>query len=227
MTEPGAGSDLQGIKTHAVKKDGDWVLNGSKTYITNGGHSDTVIVVAKTGPKDAKAAHGISLFLVDTNLPGFSKGKLLKKMGMRAQDTCELFFDNVKVPQSALLGEENKGFYYLMQELPQERLLIGSMAVAASEAMFEWTRDWVKDRKAFGKTLGHLQTIRHKMAQLKMEIAQGRAFYDACLKKHHEGKLDTATASMCKAILTDLQFKVADECVQLHGGAGYMWEYPI
>eukprot|EP01006_Ploeotia_vitrea_P060781 TRINITY_DN76542_c0_g1_i1.p1 TRINITY_DN76542_c0_g1~~TRINITY_DN76542_c0_g1_i1.p1 ORF type:complete len:427 (-),score=56.77 TRINITY_DN76542_c0_g1_i1:74-1225(-) len=227
MTEPSAGSDLQGIKTNAVRKDGQWVINGSKTYITNGGNSDLAIVVAKTGDKGTKVAHGISLFLVDTNLPGFTKGNLLQKLGMKAQDTCELFFDNVTVPDSALLGEENKGFYYLMNELPQERLLIAGMAISACEAMYEWTREFVKDRKAFGRTIADLQTVKHRMADMKMQIAAGRSFYDDCLLRHNEGKLDSATASMAKAWLTDLQCKVADEGVQLHGGAGYMWEYPI
>eukprot|EP01011_Urceolus_sp_BLP5_P007415 TRINITY_DN7696_c0_g1_i1.p1 TRINITY_DN7696_c0_g1~~TRINITY_DN7696_c0_g1_i1.p1 ORF type:complete len:409 (+),score=74.49 TRINITY_DN7696_c0_g1_i1:59-1285(+) len=227
MTEPGAGSDLQGVRTNAVKNANGFVLNGSKTYITNGYMSDVVIVVAITDRSAKKIAHGISLFLVDATLPGFTKGTPLKKMGLKAQDTCELFFENVQLSPDALLGEENKGFYYLMQELPQERLLIGGMAIAAAEGMFEWTREWNTNRKLFGTTLSALPTTKHKMADLKTQIAVGRAFYDNCLLLHSQGNLDTATASMCKMWLTDLQCKVADECVQLHGGAGYMWEYDV
>lgn len=225
MTEPGAGSDLQGVRTNAVKDGDDYILNGSKTYITNGFHSDVVIVVAKTDAE--KGAHGISLFLVDANMPGFSKGKKLKKMGMRAQDTSELFFEDVRLPKSALLGKENHGFYYLMQELPQERLLIADMGLASAEAVFEQTRTYVNERKAFGKTLSALQTIRHKLAEVKTELAVARAFVDKTLELHNVGKLDSATASMAKYWVTDLQNKAISDCLQLHGGAGYMWEYPV
>jgi long-chain-acyl-CoA dehydrogenase len=168
MTEPGAGSDLAGMRTTA-KKDGDYyILNGSKTYITNGFQSDLVIVCAKTDT--TKGAKGISLFLVDTNTPGFKKGKKLNKIGMKAQDTSELFFEDVKLHKSALLGEENKGFIYLMTELPQERLLIADQAVASAEACYEWTRTFVKDRKAFGTTISSLQTVRHKLAEMKLVV---------------------------------------------------------
>lgn len=226
MTEPGAGSDLAGVRTTAEKdSNGDFILNGSKTYITNGAKADHIIVVAKTDT--SKGAHGISLLIVEEGMEGFNRGRKLKKLGLRAQDTSELFFDNVKVPAANLLGKENAGFYMLMDELPQERLLIADMAIAAAEANFEWTRDYVKNRKAFGKTLLNLQTIRHKLAELKTEICVGRAFADQCIELHSQGRLDSATASMAKYWLTDLQCKVADECVQLHGGAGFMWEYPI
>lgn len=225
MTEPGAGSDLQGMRTVAEKKGDDYVINGSKTFITNGYLSDLVIVCAKTDP--AKGAKGISLFLVETSTPGFKKGKLLQKMGMKAQDTAELFFEDMRVPKSALLGEEGKGFAYLMNELPQERLLIADQAIAACEAVFELTRSYVKERKAFGKPIGDLQTIRHKLAELKTEICIGRTFTDRCIELLNEKKLDNATASMAKYWLTDLQGKVTNSCVQLHGGWGYMWEFPV
>merc|ERR1719446_1684874 len=170
MSEPGAGSDLQGVMTNARKDGDDWILNGSKTFITNGWHADLVIVVAVTNPTAKTKAHGISLFLVEEGMPGFKKGKKLKKMGMKAQDTAELFFEDVRLPKSALLGKEGAGFMYLMEELPQERLLIADMGVAAAEACYEWTRDYVKQRKAFGKTLSNLQTIQHKLAEMKTDI---------------------------------------------------------
>ncbi|XP_028663926.2 long-chain specific acyl-CoA dehydrogenase, mitochondrial [Erpetoichthys calabaricus] len=227
MTEPGAGSDLQGVRTHAKKDGDDWILNGSKVFITNGWLSDVVIVVAVTDSKASAAAHGISLFLVENGMKGFIKGRKLEKIGLKAQDTSELFFEDVRLPAESLLGEPNKGFYYLMNELPQERLLIADMAIASSEFMFEETRNYVKQRKAFGKTIAHLQTIQHKLAELKTEICVGRAFIDSCLQLHAEGKLDSATASMAKYWASDLQNRVATQCVQLHGGWGYMWEYPI
>ncbi len=227
MTEPGAGSDLAGMRTTAVKdpETGDYIINGSKTYITNGYMSDIVIVCAKTDPE--KGAKGISLFLVDAGIEGFTKGNKLNKMGMKAQDTSELFFEDVRVPASALLGEENKGFIYLMTELPQERLLVAEMALASAEACFEWTRSFLKDRIAFGKPLTDKQTIQHRLATLKTEITIGRTFADRCLELLRDKSLDNTTASMAKYWLTDLQSKVADECVQLHGGAGYMWEYNV
>eukprot|EP01134_Creolimax_fragrantissima_P001521 CFRG1521T1 len=226
MTEPAAGSDLAGMKTTALSNgDGTYSMNGSKVFITNGQMADVVIVCAKTAPE--KGPHGISLFLVETGMPGFERGKNLTKMGMKAQDTSELFFENVKLTKDNLLGKENHGFYYLMQELPQERLLIADMGIAAAESVFEVTREYIKERKAFGKPLAALQTIRHKMAELKTEICVARSFVDNCIELHAKGKLDTATASMAKVIGTDLQHKVADECVQLHGGWGYMMEYPV
>lgn len=225
MTEPGAGSDLQGMRTAAVADGDDYVINGSKVFITNGWLADLVIVCAKTDP--AAGAKGISLFLIDTKTAGFKKGKKLKKMGMKAQDTAELFFEDMRVPKSALLGEEGMGFKYLMEELPQERLLIADMGIAAAEACYETTRDYVKNRKAFGAELAKLQTIRHTLAEIKTEVVVGRTFADHCIDLHAEGRLDNYTASMAKYKCTDTQVKVADQCVQLHGGWGYMWEYPV
>lgn len=227
MTEPSAGSDLQGVKTKAKKDGSDWILNGSKTFITNGYLSDVVIVVAVTDTQSKSAAHGISLFLVEAGTPGFKKGEKLQKIGLKAQDTCELFFDDVRLPSSAVLGELNKGFYYLMQELPQERMLIANVAIAACEFMFEETRKYVNQRKAFGKYISSLQTIQHKLAELKTNICVGRAFLDSCLQLHSNKQLDTQMASMAKYWLSDLQNKVAYECLQMFGGWGYMWEYPI
>lgn len=225
MTEPVAGSDLAGIKTYATKSGKDYVLNGQKTFITNGQMADVVIVVAKTDA--AKGAHGVSLFLVERGMKGFERGRNLKKLGLRAQDTSELFFDNVHVPAENLLGQENKGFYLLMKELPQERLLIADIAVASAEACFELARTYTKERKAFGKSISDLQVTKHKLAELKTEIVVGRTFADHCLLLHQEGRLDSSTASMAKYWLTDLQNKVADSCVQLFGGYGFMWEYAV
>jgi len=225
MTEPGTGSDLQNVKTTAIKNGDHYVLNGSKTFITNGQHADLVIVVAKTNPKEA--AKGISLFLVDANSEGFEKGTNLDKVGMKAQDTSELFFNDVKVPAENMLGADGMGFVALMQELPQERLLVGLTAVAACEAALEWTKTYVKDRKAFGKPIANFQNTRFKMAEMYAEVTAMRVFTDKCLELHLEKKLDIPTAAMLKQLTTDLQCKVMDECVQLHGGYGYMWEYPI
>ena len=228
MTEPGAGSDLQGIRTTAKKAaDGTWVLNGSKTYITNGYLSDVVIVVARTN-LETKAAHGTSLFLVDAELAGFTKGQPLTKMGFKANDTCELFFDDVTLPADALLGEADSGFYYLMNELPQERLQIAVEGQARGEAAFEEARAYMGERKAFGTSLYEgQQVLRHKLADMKTQLSVNRAFIDSCLELHSRGALDTATASMAKLHSTELCWRVVDEAVQLHGGAGFMWEYPV
>jgi acyl-CoA dehydrogenase len=227
MSEPAAGSDLQGVKTTAIKSaDGShYLLNGSKTFITNGWHADLVIVVAKTDP--AAGANGTSLFLVERGMEGFSKGKRLKKLGMKAQDTSELFFDNVKVPAENLLGGEGKGFICLMEQLPWERLQIAIGAVASSQAAIDWTVQYVKDRKVFGQPVGNYQNTRYTLAELQTEVQVARVFVDKCCELVCEDKLDTATASMAKYWCSDLQCKVMDECVQLHGGYGYMWEYPI
>ena len=225
MSEPAAGSDLQGIKTTAIKHGDHYLLNGSKTFITNGWHADLVIVVAKTDPE--RGAKGTSLLIVDTSMPGFTKGKRLKKVGLKGQDTSELFFDNVKVPVENLLGEENNGFIYLMQELPWERLQIAIMAVAKAEAAISWTLDYVRERKAFGKTVASFQNTRFTLAELSTEVQIARVFVDKCIELILEDKLDTATASMAKYWCSDLECKVVDECVQLHGGYGYMLEYPI
>ncbi|XP_056157581.1 long-chain specific acyl-CoA dehydrogenase, mitochondrial [Lampris incognitus] len=227
MTEPGAGSDLQGVRTYAKKDGSDWILNGNKVFITNGWMSDLVIVVTVTNREAKAAAHGISLFLVEDGMKGFHKGRKLEKIGLKAQDTAELFFEDVRLPANALLGEVNKGFYYLMNELPQERLLIADMAIASCEFMFEETRSYVLQRKAFGKTIANLQTVQHKLAELKTDICVGRAFVDSCLQLHASKRLDSSTASMAKFWASDLQNKVATQCLQLHGGWGYMWEYPI
>lgn len=225
MTEPGTGSDLQNVKTTAIKKGDHYVLNGSKTFITNGQLADLVIVVAKTNPSEA--AKGISLLIVECDTEGFEKGTNLDKVGMKAQDTSELFFHDVIVPEENLLGSEGMGFVALMQELPQERLLVGLTAVAACEAALEWTKDYVKERKAFGKPIANFQNTRFKIAELTAEVTAMRVFTDKCLELHLDKKLDIPTAAMLKQLTTDLQCKVMDECVQLHGGYGYMWEYPI
>ncbi|MEO8144439.1 MAG: acyl-CoA dehydrogenase family protein [Betaproteobacteria bacterium] len=225
MSEPGAGSDLQAIKTTALRKDGGYLLNGSKTFITNGWNCDLVIVVAKTDP--AKGAKGTSLVVVDTSMKGFNKGKRLKKMGLKGQDTAELFFDNVEVPAENLLGQENNGFIYLMQELPWERMQIAIGAAAKCEAALGWTIAYVNDRKAFGKPVAGFQNTRFKLAEIATEIQVMRVFVDRCMELLLEKKLDTATASMAKLWSTDMEGTVLDECLQLHGGYGFMWEFPI
>jgi acyl-CoA dehydrogenase len=229
MSEPAAGSDLQGIKSTAIlQADGSYLLNGSKTFITNGWHADLVVVVAKTNP--AAGGKGTSLLLIERGMPGFSVGKRLKKMGMKAQDTSELFFDNVRVPAENLLGGaamENKGFICLMEQLPWERLQIAISAVAAAQAAIDWTVDYVKERKVFGQPVASFQNTRFTLAELQTDVQVARVFVDKCCELIHEDKLDTATASMAKYWTTDLQCKVMDECVQLFGGYGYMWEYPI
>ncbi|MEH6365839.1 MAG: acyl-CoA dehydrogenase family protein [Pseudomonas marincola] len=225
MTEPGAGSDLQGVKTTAVLDGDDYIINGSKTFITNGYLADLVIVVAKTDPK--AGAKGTSLFLVEANTPGFTKGQRLEKVGMKAQDTSELFFQDVRVPKENLLGQAGMGFAYLMQELPQERLTVGIGAIASAQAALGWTLEYTRDRKAFGKAISDFQNTRFKLAEMATEIQVGQVFVDRCLELHLNGKLDVPTAAMLKYWGTDLQCKVLDECVQLHGGYGFMWEYPV
>lgn len=225
MSEPGAGSDLQGVKTSALRDGDHYVVNGSKTFITNGWHADLVITVAKTDPN--AGAKGTSLVLIERGMPGFEKGKRLKKVGMKAQDTSELFFDNVRVPATQLLGQEGQGFVYLMQELPWERLQIAINGVANAQAAIDWTIQYVKDRKVFGSTVASYQNTRFKLAELQTEVQVAQVFVDKCTELVMEGKLDTATASMAKYWVSDLQCKVIDECVQLHGGYGFMWEYPI
>ena len=227
MSEPAAGSDLQGIRSTAIKSaDGShYVLNGSKTFITNGWHADLVIVVAKTDP--AAGAKGTSLLLVEAGMPGFEKGQRLKKLGMKAQDTSELFFNDVKVPVENLLGAEGRGFICLMEQLPWERLQIAIGAVASAQAAIDWTVQYVKERKAFGQTVAGFQNTRFTLAELQTEVQVARVFVDKCCELMQAGTLDTATASMAKYWTSDLQCKVMDGCVQLHGGYGYMWEYPI
>lgn len=225
MTEPDAGSDLQGIRTTAVRDGDHYVLDGAKTFITNGHHCDLVVVAAKTDA--SRGAAGTTLFVVDTTMPGFTKGRRLEKVGLKAQDTGELYFDGVRVPAGNRLGEEGRGFACLMQELPWERLQIAITAVALAEAALDWTIDYCRDRKAFGKTILEFQNTRFSLAEAKTELQVARVFVDRCVELVLEGKLDTATASMAKYWCTDLQCKVIDACLQLHGGYGYMWEYPI
>ena len=229
MSEPAAGSDLQGIKTTALKQpDGSYLLNGSKTFITNGWHADLVIVVAKTNP--AAGAKGTSLLLVERGMAGFEVGKRLKKLGLKAQDTSELFFNDVKVPADHLLGgaaQENKGFICLMEQLPWERLQIAITAVASAQAAIDWTLAYVKERKVFGQQVASFQNTRYTLAELQTQVQVARVFVDKCIELVVGDQLDTATASMAKYWCSDLQCKVMDECVQLFGGYGYMWEYPI
>lgn len=225
MTEAGAGSDLQALRTSA-RKDGDsYVLNGSKTFITNGQHADMVIVAAKTDPN--AGAKGVSLFLVDTSLPGYSRGRNLEKIGQHCGDTSELFFDDLRVPATALLGEEGMGFVYLMQELARERLVIGALAVAAARGCIEQTVDYVTERKLFGQRLADLQNTRFKLAEMETEVRIHQAFIDQCISQYNHQQLDSATASMAKYSATEMQFRVADGCLQLFGGYGYTSEYPI
>ncbi len=225
MTEPGAGSDLQGVRTTALKRGDGYVLNGSKTFITNGQNADLVIVVAKTDPM--LGAKGITLFLVDVNLPGFSKGRNLEKLGMHAQDTSELFFQDVELPGVARLGDEGRGFILLMKELAWERLQIAISGIASAEAALQSTIDYSRQRKVFGQAVLDFQTTKHKLAELKTEIQIGRVFVDRCIQQMMEGELDATTSAMAKYWITDLQCKVIDQCLQLHGGYGYMMEYPI
>ncbi|WP_289031428.1 acyl-CoA dehydrogenase family protein [uncultured Algoriphagus sp.] len=225
MTEPGAGSDLQGMRTSAVDQGDHYLVNGSKTFITNGYLSDVVVVAVKTDP--TKGAKGISLVLVDSKMEGFSKGKPFEKVGLHAQDTCELFFEDVKVPKENLLGKEGEGFKYLMTELAQERLVVALAAVALGEYMLDSTLSYVKERKAFNKSLSDFQNTRFKLAEMTAALEQGRIYCDYLVQLHNEGELDPAMASAAKYNMTELQCKVADECVQLHGGYGYMWEYGV
>ncbi len=225
MTEPGAGSDLQNIKATAVDKGDYYLVNGSKTFITNGYLSNIVVTAVKTDP--TKGAKGTSLVLIDSGMKGFSKGRPFEKIGLHAQDTCELFFENVEVPKENLIGKEGEGFKYMMTELSQERLLVSISAIAAAEGSLARTVQYTKERNAFGKSISEFQNTRFKLAELATEVAIGRTFCDRCVELHSEKKLDQATASMAKYWLTDLQGKVADECLQLHGGYGYIWEYAI
>lgn len=223
MTEPAAGSDLQGIRTTAIKDGDHYVLNGAKTFISNGILADLVIVVAKTDP--SAGSKGVSLLVVERGMAGFERGRNLDKVGMHAQDTAELFFDDVRVPASNLLGEEGMGFIYLMQNLARERLSIGATAQAAAEAAFEQTLDYCKTREAFGRPIGRFQHNRFTLAEMKTELTVTRAFTDQCILK--ESELTAEEAAMLKYWNTELLKTVVDRCVQLHGGYGYMTEYPI
>ena len=226
MTEPGTGSDLQGIKTRAVKQDdGSWVLNGSKTFITNGIHSDLVIVVACTDPD--KGALGFSLLVVERAMAGFERGRHLDKIGLEAQDTAELSFTDVQVPAENLLGEEGQGFVYLMQNLPQERISIAVVAAAGMEGVLEQTLQYTKDRKAFGKPIGSFQNTRFTLAELSTEATVVRMMVDRFIELHLEEKLTVEQAAMAKWYSTEAQVRLNDRCLQLHGGYGYMREYPV
>lgn len=229
MSEPAAGSDLQGIKTTARRDGDEYVISGSKTFITNGYHTNLIVLAVKTGNSAERGSKNVSLVVVETGkVKGYRVGRSLEKVGMHAQDTCELFFDDVRVPASNLLGaEEGKGFYMLMEQLPYERLTVGVGAVACAETAVALTTKYAKERLAFGKNLLEFQNTRFKLAECKTETHIGRVFLDNCIDRLMKGELDPATAAMSKYWLTDMQCRVIDECVQLHGGYGYMIEYPI
>jgi alkylation response protein AidB-like acyl-CoA dehydrogenase len=225
MTEPGAGSDLAGIRATAIRENDHYLVNGQKTFISNGILNDLVIVVARTDPD--KGHKGISLLVVERGMEGYERGRNLDKIGMHAQDTAELFFRDVRVPVANLLGEEGRGFAYLMQQLPQERLTIAAGAVAAAEAALDWTIRYCQEREAFGQPIGAFQHTRFALAEMKTELQIGRVFVDQCVLALNRGELTTEDASMAKWWATELQKRVVDQCVQLHGGYGYMREYPI
>lgn len=225
MSEPGTGSDLRGIRTTA-RRDGDhWVINGAKTFITNGGSCDVVLVACKTGERAGRAA--FSLLLVPSDIAGFGRGRTLKKLGLHAQDTAELFFDNVVVPAGNLVGEEGRGLHHLMDRLPLERLSIGWRGLAAAEAALAWTLDFVKNRTAFGQRVIDFQNTRFRLAELTTEVEVTRAYCEQQVLAFGRGDLDAVTAAKLKWWTTELQFRVVNSCLQLHGGAGYMHEFPI
>lgn len=225
MTEPATGSDLQGIQTTAVRDGDEWVINGSKTFISNGQLADMTIVVARTDP--GAGSRGFSLFLVESDRPGYVRGRNLEKIGMKGQDTSELFFEDVRVPHTNLLGQEGHGFQHLMQELAQERLSIAILATAGAEAALRWTIDYVAERTAFGQAIGAFQATRFTVAELATKVQATRSFIDQCTVAHTRGTLDIATAAAAKLWATEVQGEVVDAGLQLHGGYGYMWEYPI
>ena len=224
MSEPGAGSDVAGMRTRAEDKGDHYLLNGSKTYISNGINADLVVVAAKTDPD---STHGLSLFVVERDMEGFERGRNLKKMGLKSQDTAELFFNNVRVPKENLLGEFNRGFYHLMHFLAEERLLGAAQYLAAADAALAITMDYVSERKAFGQRVADFQNTRFKLADMRTEIDVAQAFVDQCVMEHNKGALSADTAAKAKLFCSELEGRVLDECVQLHGGAGYMEEYPI
>ena len=224
MTEPGAGSDVAGMKTRAVDKGDHWVLNGSKTYISNGINADLVLVAARTVPDSTL---GLGLFVVERGMEGFERGRNLKKMGLAAQDTAELFFNDVKIPKENVLGDATRGFYYLMQFLAEERLLGAVGYVAACQVAFDLTMEFITDRKAFGQTIADFQNTRFKMADMRTEIDLAQVYLDRCVEEHNKGKLSAEMAARIKLYGSELEGRVMDTCVQLHGGAGYMDEYRI
>ncbi|PIP94114.1 MAG: acyl-CoA dehydrogenase [Bdellovibrio sp. CG12_big_fil_rev_8_21_14_0_65_39_13] len=228
MTEPGTGSDLQGISTKAVLEGDHWVLNGAKTFISNGHVANLYVVVAETPAKDPNQKFkSLSLFLVEENDVGFERGRKLQKIGLKAQDTAELAFVNCRIPKDRLLGEEGKGFIYLSNELAQERLGVAIMSQAMAEKCVEITADYVKGRKAFKKRIADFQNTRFKLAECATEVKVGRAFVDRLIEIHAKEKCSTVEASMAKTWCSEMFCRVADECLQLHGGYGYMWEYTI
>jgi alkylation response protein AidB-like acyl-CoA dehydrogenase len=225
MSEPGAGSDLQGLRTTAVRDGDDWILNGSKTFITNGILADLVLVVARTDPE--AGARGFSLLAVERGMAGFERGRKLDKVGMRAQDTAELFFEDVRVPAANLVGEEGQGFIHLMNNLPQERLSIAAVAVAASRVVLDLTVQYCKDRLAFGRKIGSFQHNRFVLAEMETEVSIAEVFLEKAILEHNAGRLTIEDAAKAKWWTTELQKRVVDQCVQLHGGYGYMLEYPV
>jgi alkylation response protein AidB-like acyl-CoA dehydrogenase len=226
MSEPGAGSDLQGIRTTARRDGDDFILNGAKTFITNGIHADLVIVVAKTDP-EVKASRGLSLLAVERGMPGFERGRKLDKVGLRAQDTAELVFTDVRVPAANLIGELNQGFAHLMAMLPQERLSIAVGAIGAARAIFDLTLAYCKERNAFGQPIGSFQHNRFVLAEMATELEMAEVYLDKALTEHLERRFTAVDAAMAKWWTTELQKRVVDRCVQLHGGYGYMLEYPV
>jgi alkylation response protein AidB-like acyl-CoA dehydrogenase len=225
MSEPGAGSDLAGVRTTAVRDGDSYVLNGQKTFITNGEHADLVVIVAKTDP--ARGAHGVSLIAVERDTPGFTRGRRLEKVGLKANDTAELFFDDCRVPAENLIGQENGGFYHLMANLPRERLGIAVAAVAAAEYILALALEYARGRQAFGRPIGAFQHNRFVLAELDTEVTIARTFLNHCIAEYDAGRLSVADAAKAKWWTTELQNKVADRAVQLHGGYGYMLEYPV
>lgn len=225
MTEPGAGSDLQGIKTTALREGDHYLINGSKTFITNGQNAGVVVVATKTDPK--AGAKGTTLFTLDTTLPGFKRGRNLDKIGLHAADTSELFFDNVRVPASEVLGRVGGGFGHLIDELPRERLVLAVGAVGHAQGALEKTLEYVTSRKAFGQPLASFQNTRFELARLKTDLEVHRAFMEKCTRLYAEGRLDVPTAAMVKLATTEMEGRVTDACLQLFGGYGYMTEYPI
>jgi acyl-CoA dehydrogenase len=227
MTEPGAGSDLANIRTTAIKDGDHYVINGQKTFITNGIHSDIIVLACKTDPNAVPGHRGVSLILVERGTPGFSRGRKLEKVGMHSQDTAELIFEDVRVPVTNLLGEEGKGFYYLMTKLQQERLVAALNSLVAAEDMLQLTLSYVKEREAFGKPISKFQNTQFKIAEMATEIKIGRTFVDDLTAKHIEGKDIVTEVSMAKWWITDMAKRISVECMQLHGGYGYMEEYKI
>ncbi len=225
MTEPSGGSDVQSMRTTAIRDGDDYVINGQKVFITAGFNADLIVLACKTDPK--ARAKGVSLILVETDRPGFERGRKLEKIGCKGQDTAELFFSDLRVPAANLLGEEGRGFYQLMKELAQERLVQAIRAVASSEAALEWTVDYTQQRKMFGQTLADFQNTQFKLAEIKAELTMQRVFVDRCIELHLQGALDAVDAAMCKLVSTEMQGRVMDQCLQFFGGWGYMWEYPI